>query len=358
MDEKIHGGMILWFFMALFIVSIFLLGKLLWPFLSIIVLAFVITGVFDPVYLYFRRRLRPSLASILTCILVFFTLFLPTVFLVGVLSKEAYSLYLIGKNQVFSEELRLWIENNDVIGNLNTVLSQFQMKITGEMLNMAISEILKWVGLYLADQARGIGANIINFVINFFLMILIVYFLLIDSRRFLSFIVDLSPLPNDQDRKLVEKFKEIAGAVLIGNGLCGLIQGLVGGSLFAIFGLKSPILWGVIMGFLAFLPIVGIGLVLIPAGLILMFDGQIGTGVFFIIFYFLLSMGIEYIFKPKLVGERIKMHTILVFLSFIGGLNLFGLLGIIYGPLVMTAFLTLTEMYKANYRKIVDPGDA
>ena len=100
-------------------------------------------------------------------------------------------------------------------------------------------------------------------------MLLVIYYLLIDGERLLNFIVDLSPLPKEQDKKLILKFKDMAGAILIGNGLGGIIQGMLGGGLFAVFGLNSPFLWGVIMALLAFLPIVGIGVVFVPTSVIL-----------------------------------------------------------------------------------------
>jgi predicted PurR-regulated permease PerM len=212
------------------------------------------------------------------------------------------------------------------------------------------------VGLFLYQQARSMTANIVNFVVNFFFMLLIVFYLLIDSQRLVSFIVGLSPLPDDQDEKLIQKFKDMAAAILLGNGLGGLIQGTLGGIVFALFGFKSPFLWGVIMALLAFLPIVGVGAVFLPAALYLILQGRLAAGIFFIIFYILLSGSIEYLFKPKLVGKRVQMHTLLVFLSLIGGLKLFGILGIIYGPLVATAFLTLTDIYESSYQRIVEPG--
>lgn len=200
-------------------------------------------------------------------------------------------------------------------------------------------------------------ANIVNFVVNFFFMLLIVFYLLIDNQRLVSFIVGLSPLPDDQDEKLIQKFKDMAVAILLGNGLGGLIQGTLGGIVFALFGFKSPFLWGVIMALLAFLPIVGVGAVFLPAALYLILQGRLAAGIFFIIFYILLSGSIEYLFKPKLVGKRVQMHTLLVFLSLIGGLKLFGILGIIYGPLVATAFLTLTDIYESSYQRIVEPDE-
>jgi predicted PurR-regulated permease PerM len=197
---------------------------------------------------------------------------------------------------------------------------------------------------------------VLKFIVNFFFMLLIIFYLLIDSPRLISFIVKISPLPEDQDQMLIQKFKDIATAILLGNGLGGLIQGTLGGIVFAFFGLKSPFVWGVIMALLAFLPILGIGVIFVPAAILLFLQGRVTAGVFFLVFYIILSGGIEYFFKPKLVGKRVRMHTLIVFLSIIGGLKLFGILGIIYGPLVVTAFLTLSEIYLASYQQLIEPS--
>lgn len=363
MTERTSRDLILWFFLSLLLISILLLGWLLWPFISVIVMGAVVTGLFAPVYQLVSRKMRPSFASLLTCLLVFVILFIPIVFSVTVVSKEAYDLYLTAKSAVLSEEIGSLLEGsrfNDMMAE-NALLSQaseflgrFGLDFSGNELKQAVTELAQKMGLWLYEQTRAIASNILKFLLNFFFMLLVTYYLLIDGSRLVSFIVDLSPLPQDQDEKLIQKFRDIAGAVLVGNGLAGVIQGILGGAVFALFGLKSPFLWGLVMAFLAFLPIVGIGLVFIPAAILLFLKGRIAAGIFFIVFYLLVSGGIEYILKPKFVGKRVQMHTLLVFLAIIGGLKLFGVLGIIYGPLVVTGFLTLTDIYYANYRNIVE----
>jgi predicted PurR-regulated permease PerM len=318
-------------------------------------LAIVITGVFNPVYRLLHRKLNATLSSLITCVIIFFVLFVPVSAFVGILANEAYDLYLTARDAVVNNPIQELLENSKVVDKINGILTNFGIKITGDELNRGVTELGRTVGLFLYQQARSMTANIVNFVVNFFFMLLIVFYLLIDSQRLVSFIVGLSPLPDDQDEKLIQKFKDMAGAILIGNGLGGLIQGTLGGIVFAFFGFRSPFLWGVIMALLAFLPIVGVGAVFLPAALYLILQGRLGAGIFFIVFYVVLSGGIEYLFKPKLVGTRVQMHTLLVFLSIIGGLKLFGILGIIYGPLVVTAFLTLTDIYEASYRSIVEP---
>ena len=357
MGERTPQNLILWFFLALFFVSIFMLGRLLWPFGSIIILAAVVTGVFSPVYNFVRinAKMKPTLASLVTCAIIFVILFIPITLFVGILSGEAYDLYLTAKSAVLNDQLKDLLERSEALERINLFLANFNLKINAEDLNKVISQIGKVVGLFLYEQARAIASNMLAFFINFFLMLLIIYFLLIDGRKLIAFIVKLSPLPSDQDIKLFDKFKEMSGSILIVNGFGGMIQGLLGGIVFALFGLKSPFLWGVIMSLLAFLPILGIGLVFVPAAIYLFLNGSMGASIFFIIFYLLLSGGVEYLLKPRLVGKRVQMHTLLVFLSIMGGLKLFGILGIIYGPLTVTAFLTLAEIYQASYQNLVEP---
>jgi len=248
----------------------------------------------------------------------------------------------------------------------------FKPKVVGDRVSMhplivffAIIGGLKAYGLLgiiygpliatLFEQARAITSNIFNIVLYFGLMLIVVFYMFIDGEKFIKYIYDLSPLPDEHDEKLFEKFMDMAGAVLIGNGLGGLIQGTAGGLLFLSLGFNSPFLWGVIMGFLAFLPIVGIGIVMIPAAVFLMLTSKMAAGIFVIVFYGLLSWGVEYLFKPKVVGDRVSMHPLIVFFAIIGGLKAYGLLGIIYGPLIATLFLTLADIYFSSFQFMVEP---
>ncbi len=356
MGDGLSRNSILWFFLACFLVSFFLLGWLLLPFLSILILGMVVSGIFFPLFklLDSLPKIKSSLASLLTCVLIFFLLFVPIVFFVGSLTQQAFGLYEMAKGAVINDQIGILLRDTHLLERANSVLSRFNYELTGEEIKNGISEIAKFVGFFLYNQARAIASNTLAFVVNFFLMLMVVYFLLLDGDKLVAYIVELSPLPEDQEQVLIAKFNAMAGAVLIGNGLGGVIQGGLGGLVFWFFGLPSAFLWGVIMGLLAFLPIIGIGVVFIPTAIYLLITGSIGAGIFFLVFYFVLSMGIEYVFKPKLVGQRVKMHPLLVFLAIIGGLKLFGILGIIYGPLVVTGFLTLAEIYRGNYQRRVE----
>jgi predicted PurR-regulated permease PerM len=356
MVNRTSQNMILWFFLACFLISISLMGWLLSPFLSIIVLGAVVTGAFYPVYqrLTAHARIRAGLASLLTCLLIFLVLFVPVVFFVGVLTQEAYDLIQLARSPDLTRFINTHFTNSALLERINPLLVNFDIVITGEELNKTISDIGRFVGLFLYDQARAIASNTLSFLADFFLMLLVIFFLLIDGPKLVQFLVDLSPLPEEQDTQLINKFNDMAGAVLVGNGLCGALQGLAGGVIFWLFGLPSAFLWGVIMALLAFLPIIGIGVVFIPTAIFLFLTGRTGSALVFLVCYLLLSGGVEYVLKPKIVGNRVQMHTLVVFLSIIGGLKLFGILGIIYGPLIATAFLTLTEIYHKSYQQLIE----
>ncbi len=355
MLEKASRDMILWFFLGIFLASIGMLGWLLYPFFSIIILASVVSGVFSPVYRRLHERLSAHAASLATCVLIFVVLFIPIVVLVSILSTEAYDLYLMGKNAVIGDQLKTLLEAGNVLERINTLLARLDIQLTYEDMISPISEVGKVVGFSLFEQASAVASNAFKFLINFFLMLLVIFYMLMDGPRLAAFVVDLSPLPREEDEKILKKFSDMGGAILIGNGLAGLIQGVCGGLVFAFLDLRSPFLWGVIMSLLAFLPIVGIGAVMLPASVFLALSGRIGEAIFLAVFYVVLSGGMEYLFKPKLVGHRVKMHTLVVFLSIIGGLKLFGILGIIYGPLVVTFFLTLTDIYRSKYQEMIEP---
>ncbi len=357
MEKQPPSPMVIRYFMFIFLLSVLLVGRLLWPFLAILVLSYLLAGIFKPVYAFLRHFFSERLSSLITCLLIIFLVFLPLIFFVGALSQEAYALYLLGKGANLGMKFKDLLHGSTLLGRVRDFLDGFGITLAPDGISKVLSDLAKEVGLFLYNQASSWAANVMVFVFQFMIMILIIFFLLIDHDRLVDFVLRLSPLPDDQERRLITKFEEIAWAVLLGNGVCGLFQGVIGGLVFAIFGLGSPVLWGGMMAILAFLPIFGIGLILIPTALLLFIKGQVMGGMMMLLFYMVLSFAVEYILKPKMVGTQVKMHTLLVFLAILGGLNVFGFMGIIYGPLIITAFLTLADIYLTNYDHYIKEGD-
>ena len=353
-DKTINPTQARYFFL-IFILAILLLGWVLWPFWQLLILAFLLAGIFRPIFCWLNRWCASWLASVLTCLLIILIVFIPLTFCIGVLSSETLNLYHLGKDSNLLIKIQQFIQNNTLVHEVQDVLAQFGINFEPGDVTVLLSDLTKTTSLFVYSKASAWAANIMSFVLQFCILILVVFFLLIEMERLIAFLTRLSPLPDEQDALLMKKFMEIAGAILVGNGISGLFQGILGGSLFAILGLKSPVLWGGVMAILAFLPIFGIGLVLLPTACILLLNGNFSQALITFIFYVLLSFSVEYLLKPKFVGSHIKMHTLLVFLAILGGMSMFGVLGIIYGPLIVTAFLTLADIYIKEYRPGLHP---
>ena len=348
------GKSLLRYFIALFLVFILLMGHLLLPFASILVLSGVLSAVLYPVYQILERKMPPTVAALCICMAVFFGVSLAGSIFVGVLSNEVVDAYQFVRDAVLADEIQNWIQSSQMLTRLNTFLSRFDLQIVPEDLVQPVSDLGKVAGMTLVAQVRALASNTLRLLAGFVMTILVCFFLLRDGKKLIAFLVNLSPLPPEQDHMLVARFKAMAGAILVVNGIGGLIQGMAGGVFFSLLGWRSPVLWGAVMGVLAFLPIVGIGAVLFPAAIWMGIQGRFGAMVGILVFYGVMSLGTEYVLKPKLVGDRVAMHPLLVFLAIIGGLQIYGLFGILYGPLLVTGFLTLVEIYHANYQKVME----
>jgi predicted PurR-regulated permease PerM len=338
------------YFAAAFLLSIFLLGLVLSPFWQLLVLAFLLSGIFRPVYGWLLRWVSPWMASSLTCALIALIIFVPLTFCITALSTEALSIYQLGRDSNLLLKIQQAIQNSKWIAEAQKMLLDLGINFQPADLTNLLADLSKSAGLFVYGKASAWAANIMSFVAQFAFLILIIYFLLMEMDELIRFLIRLSPLTDEQNTLLLNKFQEIAGVILIGNGISGAIQGVAGGILFALLDIGSPVLWGGVMGILAFLPIVGIGTVLVPASVLMFVNGSPGNAAIIFTFYVVMALLVEYLFKTKFVGSQVKMHILLVLLAILGGMAVFGVLGIIYGPLIVTAFLTLTEIYFREYK--------
>lgn len=344
-------------FTVAFLLSILLLGLVLSPFWQLLILAFLLSGIFRPVYSWLRRWVSPWMASCLTCALVALIIFVPLTFCITALSSEALNIYQIGRDSNLLLKIQQAIQNSKWIAEAQKMLLDMGINFQPADVTNLLADLSKNAGLFIYGKASAWAANIMSFVAQFAFLILIIYFLLMEMDALIRFLIRLSPLTDEQNTLLLNKFQEIAGVILIGNGISGAIQGVAGGVLFAMLDIGSPVLWGGVMGIFAFMPIIGIGSVLMPASALMLLNGSPGKAAILCIFFAVVFFLVEYLFKTNFVGSQVKMHTLLVLLAVLGGMAVFGVLGIIYGPLIVTAFLTLTEIYFREYKPLSEEED-
>ena len=171
------------------------------------------------------------------------------------------------------------------------------------------------------------------------------YYLLKDGAKFREKIMEFSPLKKSEDEKIFEKVKGTVTSIVRGSLVVGVIQGIMTGLGFLIFGVPNPALWGSVAIFAAIIPGVGTALVNIPAVLFLAISGS-GTNAFLLLLWSMSAVGlIDNFLRPYLIGRDAKLHPFLVLLSVLGGIHVFGPVGFLVGPLFLSFLLALLEIY-------------
>lgn len=342
------------FFLIVLVLAMVLFLRLFWTYVSAIVLALLLASAFFPAYLLLKKNIRnrAQSAALLMCIIITILILIPFGWFVGNLSNEAFDFYSKTRNVVSIAKIDKALHGDNIWAQrVRSAAEALNIELDVEAINHLATAVGSNVGLYLAKQLRSIASNLLDFLIHFFIMILVIYYIFRDGERLKNYLSELLPFPLSQQELLVNKFREMGRAVIVGNGVSGIVQGILAGSAFYFSGLGSPFLWGTVAGFLAFLPVIGASLVFIPATIVLFLQQKYGIAIIFFVYNLSYSAIIEYVIKPRVIGKGMRMNPLLVFIGLLGGIKLFGILGVVYGPLIITIFLTLAEIYRLEYKE-------
>lgn len=207
-----------------------------------------------------------------------------------------------------------------------------------------IGSAASWLTNASASLVRGSIAQAIAFLLTFYFL----FYFLRDRRVALASLLNLSPLSKDELAEVASRVADTIYATFYGTIVCAAVQGTLGGLMFWWLGLPAPLLWGVIMGLLAIIPVFGAFVVWIPAAAFLALDGHWRQALVLVGWGSVVIGGIDNVLYPILVGNRLRLHTVPAFVSVVGGLIVFGASGVILGPLVVTTTLTLLGVWRAR----------
>jgi predicted PurR-regulated permease PerM len=322
-------------------------------FVSVIFIALVAIGLLHGPYKVLVAAIggRRKLAAVIICALLVVALLVPLFFTGREVSREALAFYEMSTTQLTERSLLDAIEaNQELLDKVNRLTALVGIHLTPEDVFNQISATTVRLGGFFYKHGVSLAKGLVRFVIGFLLWLIVLYYLLVDGDAARQWFRQTLPLPADQQDVLRHRFMDMASSLVVGNGVAALIQGVLGGLWFAALDIPGPVLWGGVMFILAFIPVVGISFVYLPVWAVLMLAGETGQAFALLIPMMILATVVEYWLKPMLVGRRAQMHTLLVFFSLLGGLEAFGAIGLIVGPLMMTAFLTLVGIYREEYR--------
>jgi predicted PurR-regulated permease PerM len=348
-----------YFLFLLLGLSVYLCFSMVRHYLDPILLAVILALLTRPIqaFLTLKFKGRRTLATLCTCLLLTLTILLPLALISLAVIREGIQSFNAISRWVTEGNLEtLW--NLPWVSRLTThvkpYLSMAPLKDI-DIQALLISTSSK-AGQLLVNQGGNIIGNLSVIVAQFFLMIFIYFFILLDFDEISAAVSHLMPLSAEHERVLGNKVKTVARSALLGSLATSAAQGLAGGIAFAVCGLPG-FFWGTVMAFASLIPMVGTALVWLPAAAYLALAGSYKLSLFMVLWSILVVGSIDNLLRPLFMKGAAEMNTLLVFLAILGGINTFGLPGLIYGPLIFGLTMVLIYIYELEFSVFLNNQD-
>lgn len=345
--KREHIFLIFILFLTFF--SIYLLYQILSPFLSSIVWAILLSMVFYPLFKKLLRLLknRKVISAIIMSLFVLSIIVVPFTLFMGSLAIEVVDVYHRVDEMIKTGQLRTYLEGVKEVPIFRWIFIKLSQYVDLSQIDPLpfILKNLQQISTFIFNQSTKLLKGFSTFIAGFFFTLLSLYYFFKDGSHLLRIFQEIVPLPPEERDLLIKRFKEMIYSTIYGGILIAIIQGLLGGLAFWVLGLPSPIFWGTAMALLSFIPMGGTALIWAPTVIYLVIGGDILKGLILLgLGVFAIGM-VDNFLRPYFISSRTKIHPLLLFFAVLGGIQFFGFIGIVAGPLIATLFLTLIEIY-------------
>lgn len=331
------------FFIVILLAVLYLAALVVWPYIGFIILAIVIAYTTYPLYNYLLSKIKKkNLTAAIMVLLVFALLLLPSGFIITSLVKQ-------GMNTLSS------IDTTQVHVFTDFVSERFNLQTDPTFL---IDTIVSRARDFLISQSLNLLSSIVDIIIGILIMFFVLFYFFRDGKNIYRAVVDTLPLQKNYKHVLFEEMQLVTNAVIYGQLVIALIQGIAGGLAFAIFGFQNAVFWGFVIAIVSFLPIVGTPIVFIPAGILQLVQHNYFSGLGIIIFGIVLVMNVDSIVKPLIISERSRLNAALILIGVIGGIKVFGFMGFIIGPLVLALLFALLQVFRQDFKPSAELTEA
>jgi predicted PurR-regulated permease PerM len=343
------------FFLAVLTLAILIVK----PFLSTLIVSAIIAYVFYPVYTRFYKwtKMKGFSAAVLI-IMLFLLSLIPVLIVTGELTRESYEVYQKAR-EVLLESSSFQVmcaEKGGVICGGYNLFSTASDKFG---LDAHLAQGFSTVASSFVSKASDVILNIPGVLLHIFIALFAMYYMFVDGKRILQSIKSALPMRQEHSDRMMEHFNEIIHATIYGAIVIGILQGILATIGYYIFGVSSPLILGLLSIIAAFIPFIGVALVWLPVSLSMLINGLIaqdsslmwkagGLALYCVLFV----STIDNFLRPKIVGARAKVHPLVILLGVFGGLALFGFVGIMIGPLLLTLFIASLKIYEQEKKYI------
>ena len=316
---------------------IYVVFRIYEPFLAALGWAAILAIFFYPMHHRFLRRFSANKAAVLSTLVVTFVLIVPAILLTSLFIREAFSVSKGVEHTLQAQEAPLLAKSWTWLAHHVPGLDP-----NADVLDMISQSVQKEAG-FLAERLGTILRNIAAFVFDLFVMIFAMFYFFRDADQIVLGVRSILPFDAEHRESLITQTRDLISASVTTSLILAAIQGVIGGIGFEIVRLPAPLFWGVAMGFFSLVPVVGSGLIFVPAALWLGFTGHWGRAILLLVICAGVSAIVDNVLRPLLLGGRTELSALVIFISVVGGVGLFGMLGLVLGPvLVATAAGVLT----------------
>jgi predicted PurR-regulated permease PerM len=312
------------------------------PFLVPIAWAVVFSIVFFPVYSFILKYVRwRSAAAGITMVLVCGLILGPFSYFAYLLTIELSSV----SPDTFDFKSIAGLLNHSLITPISGRLLSF-FNISQAQLQASTVQALADTGKALVGYLPGRLGDAAGAALHFILMAFALFFFLRDGPQFLERMSRYMPFSNVHRKRLTRQIKDIVISTIYGGIIVALVQGLIGSFTFGFLGLRSPILWGLAISMSSFLPLVGSAIIWVPTALWLLLKGAVVSGLVMLFVGIFAIAVVDNVMRPILIRGRLRMPLLVIFFSVFGGIQVFGLIGLVMGPLVLGVFVSVVDIFK------------
>jgi len=288
---------------------------------------------------------KPNLSAALTLVFILLLVIIPLMVVSLAVINEATEVYTSISQS--DQSLQDRVDGlHDKVPWVDNLVERFNIDL--DKVKTSLMTFLSSGSQMIAGKAVGLTQDVVGFIINFSLMLYILFFFLRDGKRLVQQLVWVVPIGDEQEWMLLRRFESVARATVKGSLLVALVQGVIGGILFWVLGIPAAFLWGCIMVLASLLP-VGSALVWGPWVIVLILQGEMAKGIILLVVGAGFIGLIDNILRPRLVGQDTKMPDYLILVSTLGGLAWFGLSGFAIGPIIAAIAVTCWQMLGDKY---------
>ena len=324
--------------------ALYLCWLMMRPFIGVLAWAVVLVIVFYPVHHRLQTRFkRPGLPALLSCVLVVLLAVLPLTVLTVAVAEELSSALPNLPSQMSS----LMNPQTSVLGRVSEFI-EGRFGVDTSRSEQFMADQLQRAGQFLLGLSFNLAGNIATGIVKAFFVVFTMYYLFRDGDKIVSKLPAALPLERKQSEAIIARTREVVSASVYGIVVIAAFQGLLGGIAFWILGIPSPLLWAVLMTFVCMIPVLGSFLVWLPLSIYLGLSGHWTKAILLMVWGALVISTIDNVLRPKWMKNQTRLHELLVFFSVLGGISVFGLLGIILGPVVLAITMGLLHTFRAH----------